>query len=317
MVKIAIAGGSSTVANEIIDALVATQRHEIVIFSRKVHNTPLLFWAAELIIDMIVQDIPTEKTALGITWKNTTYQDKDQLVEALDGVHTVLSFLVTQEDPASIAQKNLIDAAIQAGVKRFAPSEWAWYISLLLVLEYTLFQPGTFVNYLTHPYQSAKHVPSMELFFDFENRRAIFMDDGDNDRMSFITVQDFTKVIVQAVEFEGEWPVIGGIRGTDISIGNLIALGEKVRGGAKFQVERVKAQDLQNGTWSTSWVPRIDHPSIPREQIDAMSRIVCAGILLATHDGAYSVSDEWNRLLPSFQPTPIEKFLAESWHDKP
>jgi hypothetical protein len=70
----------------------------------------------------------------------------------------------------------------------------------------------------------------MELFFDFENRRAIFIDDGENDRMSFITVEDFTKVIVQAVEFEGEWPVIGGIRGTDISIENLIALGEKVRG---------------------------------------------------------------------------------------
>lgn len=70
----------------------------------------------------------------------------------------------------------------------------------------------------------------MELFFDFENRRAIFIDDGDKDRMSFITVEDFTKVIVQAVEFEGEWPVVGGIRGTDISIGNLITLGEKVRG---------------------------------------------------------------------------------------
>lgn len=70
----------------------------------------------------------------------------------------------------------------------------------------------------------------MELFFDFENRRAISIDDGDNDRMSFITVEDFTKVIVQAVEFDGEWPIIGGIRGTDISIGNLIALGEKVRG---------------------------------------------------------------------------------------
>jgi hypothetical protein len=70
----------------------------------------------------------------------------------------------------------------------------------------------------------------MELFFDFENRRAISLEEGDDDRMSFITVQDFTDAIVQAVEFEGEWPVIGGIRGTDISIGNLIALGERVRG---------------------------------------------------------------------------------------
>jgi hypothetical protein len=80
---------------------------------------------------MVIQDIPTHKADLGITQKKTTYEDQAQLVEVLQGVHTVLSFLVTPEDPASIAQKNLIDAAIQAGVKRFAPSEWAWYASYL------------------------------------------------------------------------------------------------------------------------------------------------------------------------------------------
>jgi len=46
-----------------------------------------------------------------------------QLAQVLHGVHTVLSF-VTEQDPTSPIQKNLIDAAIQAGVKRFAPSEW-------------------------------------------------------------------------------------------------------------------------------------------------------------------------------------------------
>jgi hypothetical protein len=45
----------------------------------------------------------------------------------LQGVHTVLSFISThldQEGTANI-QKRLIDASVQAGVKRFAPSEWA------------------------------------------------------------------------------------------------------------------------------------------------------------------------------------------------
>jgi hypothetical protein len=42
----------------------------------------------------------------------------------LDGVHTVLSFIVVHLDENAAAQKALIDAAIQAGVKRFAPSEW-------------------------------------------------------------------------------------------------------------------------------------------------------------------------------------------------
>jgi len=45
-----------------------------------------------------------------------------QLKTALQGVHTVLSFVLS--DPENIAQKNLIAASVAAGVKRFAPSEW-------------------------------------------------------------------------------------------------------------------------------------------------------------------------------------------------
>jgi hypothetical protein len=52
------------------------------------------------------------------------YDDKSELVEALRGIHTVLSFIQLLSDPGNTAQKNLIDAAIVAGVKRFAPSEW-------------------------------------------------------------------------------------------------------------------------------------------------------------------------------------------------
>jgi hypothetical protein len=54
----------------------------------------------------------------------------------------VLSFVTTQEDPASTVQKNLIDAAVQAGVKRFAPSEWStWVVLILDVVPFTdLFQ---------------------------------------------------------------------------------------------------------------------------------------------------------------------------------
>ena len=43
----------------------------------------------------------------------------------------MLSFIATQEDPASTVQKNLIDAAVQAGVKRFAPSEWSTWAVLI------------------------------------------------------------------------------------------------------------------------------------------------------------------------------------------
>lgn len=60
----------------------------------------------------------------GTSWVKVDYEDKKNLVRALQGVHTVLSFISAHLDPEGTAQKNLIDASIEAGVKRFAPSEW-------------------------------------------------------------------------------------------------------------------------------------------------------------------------------------------------
>lgn len=37
----------------------------------------------------------------------------------------MLSFVDAMSDPENISQRTLIDASIRAGVKRFAPSEWA------------------------------------------------------------------------------------------------------------------------------------------------------------------------------------------------
>lgn len=54
--------------------------------------------------------------------KKIDYSNKEELVEALKGVNTVLSFV--SNDPENATQKALIDACVVAGVKRFAPSEW-------------------------------------------------------------------------------------------------------------------------------------------------------------------------------------------------
>lgn len=98
------------------------------------------------------------------------------------------------------------------------------------VLEYTLFQPGLFANYFTYPYSSTNHIHQMELPFDFNNRRAIMMEGSDDDTLTLTTVQDVANVVVKSIDFQGEWSVIGGIRGTTISVKQLIALGEKLRG---------------------------------------------------------------------------------------
>lgn len=98
------------------------------------------------------------------------------------------------------------------------------------VLEYCLFTPGLFTNYLAYPYQSARHVRVFEQSINFHERRVLVPEGGEDCVMSFTTVQDFARVVALAVEYEGEWPVDGGITGGRTTVGELIAMGEKIRG---------------------------------------------------------------------------------------
>jgi uncharacterized protein YbjT (DUF2867 family) len=67
----------------------------------------------------------------GINAVQVDYTDKESLIQHLRGVNTVLSFIMDGPDLESSVQKTLIDASIEAGVKRFAPNEWSTYVSVL------------------------------------------------------------------------------------------------------------------------------------------------------------------------------------------
>lgn len=107
------------------------------------------------------------------------------------------------------------------------------------VLEFCLFHAGLLVNYFARPYKTSKHIHPFELQWDFHGRRAIVMDGRDGGPINLITIKDFTDVIASAVEFEGEWPVVGGIRADVLTVKQLVALGEKIRMSPTFQFLRV------------------------------------------------------------------------------
>jgi len=76
---------------------------------------------------MPAQESSVANGAPGVTWRAVNYNDQNDLVEALREIHTVLSFVnQPMADEKNNSQKNLIDASITAGVKRFAPSEYGW-----------------------------------------------------------------------------------------------------------------------------------------------------------------------------------------------
>ncbi|XXH05406.1 hypothetical protein Hte_011832 [Hypoxylon texense] len=184
------------------------------------------------------------------------------------------------------------------------------------VLEYTLFQPGLFLNYLAYPYKTAKHVDPLQSVFDFENKRAIVVEGHEDAIMTLTTVADLAAVIAQAVDYEGTWPTTGGIRGNRATFSQILEVGKKVR-GSPFTVDKVKLEDLEAGKLNTSWGLKAVHKAVSDDQALALLKAVSIGILLSSTKGAWDISDDFNQIFPDYEFTSIESFLGEVWEGKP
>ncbi|OPB44710.1 hypothetical protein A0O28_0088470 [Trichoderma guizhouense] len=309
MVKVAIAGGSGQVAREVIDALLESKKHDITILSRN-----------------------AKTFTSTLEWQIVDYNDVKSLTRALNGVHTLLSFIQTLGDFEQKVQKNLIDAAIEAGVKRFSPSEYGRHGGYVLlrakrdnpgilreinkseiVLEYSLFQPGLFLDYLAYPYKTSKYVDPLQTIFDFQNKRGIVVEGHEDAIINFTAVKDFAAIVARAVDYEGgRWPIIGGIRGNRLTFAQVLAIGESVR-GHPFAIEKVKIEDLEAGELKTAWNIEATHHAASKDDSMDMHKAISVGVLLSSTKGAWDSSDEINQLFPDFEFTKATEFLAVVW----
>lgn len=151
---------------------------------------------------------------------------------------------------------------------------------------------------------------------DFNSRRALIVEGSEDARITLTTVQDLANIVVRAIEYDGEWPVHGGVSGNELTIMQLIQLGERVRGGP-FHVEKLKEDDLRAGVVKASWLPKVDHPAFTPEEAEALAAKLTAGILLGMAAGSLTAGEEWNRLLPDYESTKADEFLGEVWRGKP
>ncbi|KAF2466915.1 NmrA-like family protein-like protein [Lindgomyces ingoldianus] len=325
MVNLAVAGGTGNVATEILRSIIASNLHTITILTRKPISPP--------------------HANPALTYKVIDYNDVPSLVTVLTGFEVVLSFLVSQDQSGLRVQKNLIDACVQAGVKRFAPSEWgvkngsgippykpkddiAEYLKELnkdkKVLEYTLVQPSLFLDYFAHPHPlpPSTSLHTWPFFIDFSSRHAIILDSGDQP-IILTAISDISSIITLALSDPRPWPPVGGIRGTQTSINELIALGKKLRGG-RWTIEYVNSEDLDategeglGERLKTTWVPRMSHPIIPEGKREAYSRVFVTMFLQGIARGAWDVSGEWNERFPEYNFWSAEEYLTRAWEGKP
>lgn len=303
------------VATELLRAPIRSGKHDITIFTRS--GAPLT-------------PVP------GVLYKKVDYNDLETLTSDLRGFDVCLSFLVVHLDTDNVVQRNLIHACKAAGVSRFAPSEWgiknnsgvppyankdfiANYLAEInrekKTLEYCLFQPSIFMDYFAHPNPLSPELITWPFFVDFENRRAIVLDEGDQP-IVLTAIADDSEILARALEDEREWPAIGGIRGCKTSINELLALGKKLRGG-DWNVEYVSGEDVKKGELKTSWVPQMSHPVIPSEDRAQFSKDFLVMFFQGILNGAWDVSDEWNERFPDYKFTSVEEYLTRAWQEQP
>jgi hypothetical protein len=305
------------VAGELLRAPIRSGNHDITIFTR---SKP-----------------PTTQTP-GVSYQQVDYHDLASLTHALEGFDTCLSFLVAHLDKDNICQKNLIQACITSKVRRFAPSEWSiasnsgvpGYANKDIIaaylhekqeknelgdLQYCLFQCGVFVDYFAHPYPLSPGLNSWPLFIDYENRRAMVLDDG-NQPMVQMPVSEVSEFLERALSDDRPWPTIGGMQGTKTTTNEIIALGKKIRGG-EWTIDYVKSEDIEKGVLKTRWVPFLTHPVIPVEQREAFSKQFVFDFFRALKSGSWVVGDEWNKRFPDAKPMGLEEYLTKAWEGKP
>lgn len=74
----------------------------------------------------------------------------------------------------------------------------------------------------------------LDTVFDFQNCRAIVVDGHEDAVMTWTTAADLASAVARVVNYDGEWPEVGGIRGNRVTSSQVIKIGEKIRGTRRF-----------------------------------------------------------------------------------
>ncbi|CAP79919.1 Pc12g02920 [Penicillium rubens Wisconsin 54-1255] len=255
MPTLAIAGGTSAgLGRAIVTAVISSEQSSwnIVILSR---NPSAPLW---------LRAIDKDGTSAQIHPVN--YHCVDSLAAALNGVHTVVSVTSAVDGSQAKIQINLLEAAVKAGCKRFAPSQWGFgpigseNISVLKwgnegvwdacvkqkdKIESAKFNIGSFMNYIGHGIYPIPSPTSDEETTLRQNGVAELpqTEDGRWPRISMTSLRDVGRFVAASLDLP-EWEEDMTMVGDTLTMGELLTHAEAVT-GKKFQVDVIKPRDLE------------------------------------------------------------------------
>ncbi|KAL7796771.1 NAD(P)-binding protein [Trichoderma ceciliae] len=294
MVTVAVAGGGSAIASNIIDAILTAKKHRLIILTRVPRP-----------------DVERE----GAVVRVVDYNSHEQLTKALDGVHTVVSCIWAYGPDVASSQLALLEAAKEAKVKRFVPSEWAvpaydkvsfykpkesvWEAVRKSGLEHTRFINGLWMNVwapgaLRDEAGGRAGYQGPAFLLDIKNGSITIPGDGSG-KVTVTDMRDIGKYVAAALDF-GKWDEDSVIVGDKLSINELVEKVEKVTGKA------------------------LDKTFVSLEGIEAVIASCPDPATLMTHEflriigeGAFDFTPTVNQKVPVVKPTKVAEFLAKHW----
>lgn len=304
MVKVAVVGGSSGFGRTFVRVFLNTPNpHKLIILSRHPNE------------ELQQRDVNVHAV---------DYRSHTELVKALGGVHTILSFLNCSFGDFLETQTNLVNAAKEAEVKRFAPSELlginnqgidmyanktrSWEMVKSSGLEYTRFCCGLFMGilgigtpkppspgseYATGELEALAGVRPYDFILNMKAGTADLPGDGTT-RFCITDTNDVARYILASLNLDS-WPEISGMRGDVKSFKEIIAIAERVQGRKFLSKETTKA-GLQNqieNTPATSFYNQV------------RMRLV--------EDEWALVPDTLNSLIPAIRPVTVEEYVEKWW----
>lgn len=310
MVVVALAGAMTglglTVLRHLASSSSSSNTHTLVILSRSAQPA----W-----------------TARGITVREVDYTSASSLVHALKDVHTVLSFIGGSVSAMRDSQLALVAAAQEAGVKRFAPSEFAlrgggydmdlyagkrdvWNAVVASGMEYTRFSCGVFMGLLgTGTPKGVTSVGAEEGAASGEeealaglrpwnfvvNVRAGTADVPGDGRTKgvFTDTRDVARFVEKALGME-RWAEEMGMRGDLMDWREMVEVLEGVQ-GRKFLIRENSVEAMER---------------VARE-VEGKSFYNQVRVALVKGEGI--VGDELNQAFPEIEPMSVKGFARKWW----
>ncbi|KAL6407494.1 nmra-like family protein [Ilyonectria robusta] len=316
MAIVAVAGGTGNVGRTLVEALVATGKHEVKILARSPN--------------------PAFEKGVGATIIPTDYTNVEATTKTLEdhGIDTVISAITTLIGPGLSPEIGLIRAAdASKATKRFISTGWgiphkeehraqfmtvpskldAWAVlKETKTLEYTIVHNGFFLDYWCQNVVKS-HMPPTTVAIDIFNGAAGIPGAG-NTPVTFTHTTDVAKYVAAFIDLE-KWEPDTYIIGDSVTWNEFLKLAETAK-GSKFDVTYDSTEKLKSGqiTEIPAHVP--SYAAFPKEAYQQMM----ATFGLWFDDGSFNLASlgvkDLTQVFPEIKPLKVKNILEAALQKK-